>query len=74
MFAETPFFHEFVVKCPGDVEDLLEHLEDYEILGGYDLGKDYPELKGCLMVAVTEKMSKDSIDYFKASIEEVSHD
>jgi glycine dehydrogenase subunit 1 len=74
MFEATPFFHEFVVKCPGDVEDLLGHLEDFEILGGYNLGKDYPELEGCLMVAVTEKMSKDSIDYFKASIEEVSHD
>ncbi|MEA4811103.1 MAG: aminomethyl-transferring glycine dehydrogenase subunit GcvPA [Anaerolineaceae bacterium] len=74
IFKDTPFFHEFVVKCPGDIEDLLSHLEDREILGGYNLGKDYPELEGCLMIAVTEKMSKESIDYFKEALEEVSHD
>lgn len=74
VFADTPFFHEFVVKCPMEISHLLEDLQEYEILGGYDLGKDYPELEGCLMIAVTEKMSKDSIDYFKASLEEVTHD
>lgn len=73
-FGDTPFFHEFVVKTPGKVDHLLEDLRGYDILGGYDLGQDYPELEGCLMVAVTEKMSKNDIDTLIDAVGEVSHD
>lgn len=73
-FKDSPFFHEFVVKTPGNVAHLLEHLRDYDILGGYDLSKDYPELKGCLMVAVTEKISRDDIDMYVEVVREVTHD
>ncbi len=73
-FGETPFFHEFVLKAPGNAEHLLEDLQDYDILGGYDLSKDYPELKNCLLVAVTEKLSKESIDFYHDALIEVTHD
>lgn len=57
-----PFFHEFVVKCPKSVEETNLHLLDHGILGGYDLGKDYPSLEGHMLLAVTEMVSKDDID------------
>ncbi|MBQ9010148.1 MAG: aminomethyl-transferring glycine dehydrogenase subunit GcvPA [Clostridia bacterium] len=57
-----PFFHEFVVKCPKDVEELQEHLLDHNILGGYDLSGSYPVFENCLLIAVTEMNSKQDID------------
>ncbi|MNC77163.1 putative glycine dehydrogenase (decarboxylating) subunit 1 [compost metagenome] len=38
-------------------------------LGGYDLGRDYPELAGHMLVAVTEKRSKEEIDQFASALE-----
>ena len=43
------------------VENLIKLLKN-KILGGYDLGKDYPELSGCTMICVTEKRSADEIN------------
>lgn len=73
-FPETPFFHEFVVKSEKPVADVLEWLRDHDILGGYDLGQDYPELKDHLMIAVTEKISREDIEYLVAVLEEEYHD
>ena len=57
-----PFFHEFVLCCPKPASEVNQYLLDNGILGGYDLGKDYPSLKNHLLVAVTEMNSKDEID------------
>ncbi len=72
-FKSTPFFHEFVVKADENVPELLAHLQDHGILGGYDLGKDYPELEGCLLMAVTEMISSEDIDYLSDVLNEVEH-
>lgn len=56
------FFNEFVVKSPMPVEELNEKLLENKILGGYDLGKDYEELKGCVLMCVTEKRTAKEID------------
>src|SRR5512132_4188371 len=37
LWSETPFFHEFIVRCPKPVDAINEHLLDHGILGGYDL-------------------------------------
>ena len=57
-----PFFHEFVLCCPKPASEVNQYLLDNGILGGYDLGKDYPSLSNHLLVAVTEMNSKDEID------------
>ncbi|MDD2522517.1 MAG: aminomethyl-transferring glycine dehydrogenase subunit GcvPA [Anaerolineaceae bacterium] len=69
----TPFFHEFVVKCDEPVEEVLEHLLQHNILGGYNLGHDYPELENHLMLAVTEKISREDIEYLSAVLQEENH-
>ena len=56
------FFNEFVIKSPVKIEELNKKLLDNNILGGYDLGKDYPELSGCTMLCITEKRSVDEIN------------
>jgi glycine dehydrogenase subunit 1 len=57
-----PFFHEFVLCTPKPASEINQYLLDNGILGGYDLGKDYPDMKNHLLVAVTEMNSKDEID------------
>lgn len=56
------FFNEIVVKSPVGIDELNKKLLDNNILGGYDLGKDYPELSGCTMLCITEKRSLDEIN------------
>jgi glycine dehydrogenase subunit 1 len=74
VWNQKPFFHEFVVKCPRPVAEINEALLDIDILGGYDLGQDYPELKDHMLVAVTEMLSKEEIDDFVDALQEMSHD
>ena len=73
-FPNTPFFHEFVVTTPKPVSMINAHLQEHWILGGYDLSQDYPELKNKMLIAVTEKISKDDIDDLVAVLQEADHD
>src|SRR5581483_7128649 len=58
-----PFFKEFIVTCPRPVHEInTALLEDYHIIGGYDLGKDYPDRTGQMLIAVTETNPKSEID------------
>lgn len=57
-----PYFHEFVLCCPKPASEVNQYLLDNGILGGYDLGKDYPDMKDHLLVCVTEMNSRDEID------------
>lgn len=70
----TPFFHEFMVCCPRPVEEINLHLLDHGILGGYDLGKDYPSMKNHMLIAVTEMNTRDQIDLLCEVLEEASND
>ncbi len=72
-FSE-PYFHEFALCVGRPVEEVNQHLLDHGIIGGYDLGKDYPALKDHMLVAVTEMNSKEEIDAFVQILAEVSND
>ncbi len=72
-FSE-PFFHEFALCLPVPVEEVNAHLLEHGILGGYDLGQDYPSLKDHMLIAVTEMNSKEEIDALVEVIAEVAHD
>ena len=73
MWTKGPFFHEFVLHCPRPVADLNQALLDFDILGGYDLGQDYPELRDHMLLAFTEMNSREQIDALVEALEEVSH-
>lgn len=74
MCFPEPFFHEFVLCCPKPAAEVNAHLLEHGILGGYDLGQDYPALKNHLLVAVTEMNSKEDIDTLVDALSEVNHD
>ena len=41
------------------------------IIGGYDLGKDYPHLEGHMLICVTEMNAKEEIDMLIDVLQEV---
>ena len=56
-------FKEFVVRMEErSVEKRLEVAREQGIFGGVALGRWYPELSDCLLIAVTEKRTKEEID------------
>jgi len=57
-----PFFKEFVVETPVSPHRIITKLAGRGIIPGVDVGKFVAGLKGCLMIAVTEKRSKRHID------------
>ena len=69
-----PFFNEFVVHCPLPAAEINKLLMAHDILGGYDLGQDYPDLTHELLVAVTEMNSRSEIDFMVEVLEEETHD
>jgi glycine dehydrogenase subunit 1 len=58
-----PTFKEFVVRLrDGRVKERLEAARRQGVFAGVPLGKWYPDLANCLLVAVTEKRTKAEID------------
>lgn len=64
-----PFFKEFAIKCPEDPTAINERLLKQGILGGLDLGRFYPQLKDHMLIAVTEKRTREEIDQLVAGLE-----
>ncbi len=58
----SPFFKEFAVQCPISPHKINKLLWDNKILGGFDLGRFYPELENSLLFSVTEKRTREEID------------
>jgi glycine dehydrogenase subunit 1 len=73
LWSDQPFFNEFVVECPISANQVNQQLLEEQILGGYNLGQDFPELKNHLLVAVTEMNTKDDIDTFVDALSEVNN-
>jgi glycine dehydrogenase subunit 1 len=66
-----PFFKEFVVRCPGPVAEVNKLLlDEYGIVGGYDLGMEYPTLADHMLICVTEMNSREDIEALAAGLEE----
>lgn len=69
-----PFFNEFTLECPVPVSEINHHLLEHGILGGYDLGNDYPGMKDHMLVAFTELNTREDIDIFVDVLKEFSHE
>ena len=63
MAFDVPFFKEFVVRSKRKkVTAVLKACQQADVLAGVPLGKWYPQLDDCFMVAVTEKRTKEEMD------------
>ena len=68
----APFFNEFIVSIPVAPAKLNERLLEKGIVGGYDLGKDYPDRAGQMLFCVTELNSRRDIDCLIDALAEVA--
>lgn len=64
-----PFFKEFVVETPVPASDLIQKLSAKGILAGIDISR-YKVGTG-LLVSVTEKRTKEEMDYFVQCLKEL---
>ena len=66
-----PYFHEVAIKLDHPVDYVLEQLSLRNILGGYDLTSDFPQLENSLLVCVTETKTDEDITIFAEAMKEI---
>ncbi|KGR78453.1 aminomethyl-transferring glycine dehydrogenase subunit GcvPA [Ureibacillus manganicus] len=69
---EVPFqgahFNEIVVKTKKSVQEINKNLLEKGIIGGFDLGRVYPDLENHVLIAVTELRTKEEIESLVAEM------
>nr|VFK22560.1 MAG: glycine dehydrogenase (decarboxylating) alpha subunit [Candidatus Kentron sp. MB]VFK28896.1 MAG: glycine dehydrogenase (decarboxylating) alpha subunit [Candidatus Kentron sp. MB]VFK74143.1 MAG: glycine dehydrogenase (decarboxylating) alpha subunit [Candidatus Kentron sp. MB] len=66
-----PFFHEAVLQFDRPVTPMLAALQDKDILGGYDLGPEYPELGNALLVCATETKTDEDLARYADALRDI---
>ncbi len=73
VLSTWPFFKEFVVKCPAPVSKVNDYLiDEWGILGGYDLSQDYPQMENAMLLCVTEMNTREEIDALIEALQEIA--
>ncbi|MCU7905516.1 MAG: aminomethyl-transferring glycine dehydrogenase subunit GcvPA [Candidatus Thiodiazotropha sp. (ex Epidulcina cf. delphinae)] len=68
---EGAVFHERVLRLPIEANKALRALAAHNVLGGFDLSVDYPELGDALLVCATELRNEDDIENYRGKLERV---
>jgi len=66
-----PYFHEAAIRIDGDVDAVLRALRAQGILGGYALGRDYPELADTILFCATETKTDADLDHYAQQLERI---
>jgi glycine dehydrogenase subunit 1 len=75
MLSGKPFFHEFAIRCPAPVQAINDYLlDEWGLIGGYDLGQVYPELENHMLLCVTEVVSQPEIDALAVALGEAARE
>lgn len=61
---DGPFFHETVIRLAAPLQEVMRALHVQNLLPGYALQDDYPELENCLLICATETRSEEDIDTY----------
>jgi glycine dehydrogenase subunit 1 len=67
----SPTFNEFTVQLPKNADEVVHRMIDKGFACGFPLGRFYKGLDNYLLVAVTEKRTKEDIVHFANSLEAV---
>ncbi len=67
----SPTFNEFIIKLPKDPNEVIGKMIDRGIAAGFPLGRYYDDMQEYMLVAVTEKRTKQEIAMFADVLEDV---
>jgi glycine dehydrogenase subunit 1 len=70
VMRSTPTFNEFVVKLPKDPNEVIGKLMEHNIAAGFPLRRYYNDMREYMLVAVTEKRTKQEIAMYAEALEE----
>jgi glycine dehydrogenase subunit 1 len=68
LLHDAPVVREFAVTLDAPVDQVLDRCAAEGIGAGYPLGRDYPEHENSLLIAMTERRSKQDIDRLADSL------
>ena len=66
----APFFNEFVLQCDQPADRVLARLAKRGICGGVLLARFYPQMDSRILVAVTEKRTRDELDAYIEAVQQ----
>ncbi|MBI3617508.1 MAG: aminomethyl-transferring glycine dehydrogenase subunit GcvPA [Candidatus Omnitrophica bacterium] len=69
----SPTFNEFTVVLPKDASQVVEAMITKGFAAGFPLGRYYPGMENYMIVAVTEKRTKEEILAYAKALREVIH-
>ncbi|MES9829312.1 MAG: aminomethyl-transferring glycine dehydrogenase subunit GcvPA [Candidatus Thiodiazotropha sp.] len=64
-------FHEQVVRLPIAAKKVLRALAAHNVLGGFDLSDDYPELGDAILVCATELRTDSDLENYRSKLERI---
>jgi len=70
-FAKRSFFNEFVIDLPSKAADVIGRLIEKGIAAGFPLSRYYDQMENSMLIAVTEKRTKEEIDQLAGGLEAV---
>ncbi len=69
--TDAPVFNEFALELPSDAGEVVNRLIEKGFAAGFPLGRYYPGLERCLLVAVTEQRTREEMGMFAEALEAV---
>ena len=71
LLFDGPHFHEAAIRLDHPVTSVLQALAARNILGGYNLSRQYPEFGNALLVCATETKTQADLDNYASSLQEI---
>jgi glycine dehydrogenase subunit 1 len=71
VMESSPTFNEFTILLPMDAGECVGAMIERGFAAGFPLGRYYPQMNNYLLVAVTEKRTKQEIGLFAENLEDV---
>jgi glycine dehydrogenase subunit 1 len=69
LLHDAPVVREFAVRLDAPVDEVLDRCAADGIAAGYGLGREYPEFDDGLLVAITERRTREDIDRLADSLD-----
>ncbi len=66
---EQPFFNEFAIRLPRDAAEVISKLIDEGLAAGFPVSRYYDHMDTILLMAFTEKRTREEIDILAAKLE-----